>query len=132
MMHRLNELKDREDFRPVAPVVLAEEAERYFEGCAESPFMLFVYDVRPEMADRVPAIRHVDGTARAQTVTQEQAPLFHQLLERFRDRAGVPVLVNTSFNTRGKPIVCTPQDALECFFTSPIDVLAIGGYILQK
>jgi carbamoyltransferase len=132
MMHRLNELKDREDFRPVAPVVLAEEAERYFEGCAESPFMLFVYDVRPEMADRVPAIRHVDGTARAQTVTQEQAPLFRQLLERFRDRAGVPVLVNTSFNTRGKPIVCTPQDALECFFTSPIDVLAIGGYILQK
>jgi carbamoyltransferase len=94
--------------------------------------MLFVYDVRPEMADRVPAIRHVDGTARAQTVSREQSPLFHELLERFRERTGVPVLVNTSFNTRGKPIVCTPQDALECFYTSPIDVLAIGGYVLQK
>jgi carbamoyltransferase len=132
MMHRLNELKDREDFRPVAPVVLAEEAGRYFEGCEDSPFMLFVYNVRPEMADRVPAIRHVDGTARAQTVRREQAPLFHQLLERFQERSGVPVLVNTSFNTRGKPIVCTPRDALECFYTSPIDVLAIGSYLLQK
>ena len=132
MMQRLNELKDREDFRPVAPVVLAEEAGRFFAGCDESPFMLFVYDVRPEVADLVPAIRHIDGTARAQTVRQEQSPLFHQLLERFRDRSGVPVLVNTSFNTRGKPIVCTPQDALECFYTSPIDVLAIGAYLLQK
>jgi carbamoyltransferase len=132
MMHRLNELKDREDFRPVAPAVLAEEAGRYFGCCVESPFMLFVYDVRAEVADRVPAIRHVDGTARAQTVTREQSPLFHALLEKFRERTGVPVLVNTSFNTRGKPIVCTPQDALECFFTSPIDILAIGRYLLQK
>jgi carbamoyltransferase len=132
MMQRLNELKDREDFRPVAPVVLAEEASRFFAGCDESPFMLFVYDVRPEVADLVPAIRHVDGTARAQTVRREQSPLFHRLLEQFRERSGVPVLVNTSFNTRGKPIVCTPQDALECFFTSPIDVLALGSYLLTK
>jgi carbamoyltransferase len=132
MMQRLNELKDREDFRPVAPVVLAEEAGRFFADCDESPFMLFVYDVRPEVADLVPAIRHIDGTARAQTVRWEQAPLFHRLLEQFRERSGVPVLVNTSFNTRGKPIVCTPQDAFECFYTSPIDVLAIGSYLLQK
>ena len=132
MMHRLNELKDREDFRPVAPAVLTEEASAYFAGCEESPFMLFVYDVRPEVAESVPAIRHVDGTARAQTVSREQSPLFHQLLERFHDRTGVPVLVNTSFNTRGQPVVCTPQDALECFYTSPIDVLAIGGFLLQK
>jgi len=132
MMQRLNELKDREDFRPVAPVVLAEEAGRFFAGCDESPFMLFVYDVRPEVADLVPAIRHVDGTARAQTVRREQSPLFHRLLEQFRERSGVPVLVNTSFNTRGKPIVCTPQDALECFYTSPIDVLAVGSYHLTK
>ena len=132
MMQRLNELKDREDFRPVAPVVLAEEAGRFFAGCDESPFMLFVYDVRPEVANLVPAIRHIDGTARAQTVRRDKAPLFHRLLEQFRERSGVPVLVNTSFNTRGKPIVCTPQDAFECFYTSPIDVLAIGSYLLQK
>jgi len=112
--------------------LLAEEASRYFEDCADSPFMLFVYGVRAEMADRVPAIRHVDGTARAQTVSKEQSPRFHALLERFQEQTGVPVLVNTSFNTRGKPVVCTPQDALECFYTSPIDVLTMGGYLLQK
>lgn len=132
MMQRLNFLKDREDFRPVAPVVLAEQASHYFEGCDESPFMLFVYTVRPEVADRAPAIRHVDGTARVQTVTREQSPVYYRLLERFHERTGVPVLVNTSFNTRGKPVVCTPQDALECFYTSPIDVLAMGGFVLQK
>jgi len=131
-MQRLNELKDREDFRPVAPAVLAEEASRYFDGCVDSPFMLFVYNVRPEVADRVPAIRHVDGTARAQTVSRDTSPLFHRLIERFHARTGVPVVVNTSFNTRGKPVVCTPHDALECFFISPIDTLAIGGYIVQK
>jgi carbamoyltransferase len=132
MMQRLNQLKDREDFRPVAPAVLEEEAGRYFDGCTTSPFMLFVHNVRPEAADQVPAIRHIDGTARVQTVSCEQAPLYHRLLERFEAKTGVPVLVNTSFNTRGKPIVCTPQDALECFFTSPLDTLAIGSYVVQK
>jgi carbamoyltransferase len=132
MMGRMNELKDREDFRPVAPAVLAEDAPAYFEGCEDSPFMLFVYRVRPEVAEAVPAIRHVDGTARAQTVHADRSPLFHRLISRFKARSGVPVIVNTSFNTRSKPIVCTPQDALECFYTSPIDVLAIGGYLLEK
>ena len=132
MMQRLNELKDREDFRPVAPAVLEEEAGRYFDGCTDSPFMMFVHHVMSDMADRVPAIRHIDGTARVQTVNRERSPLFHRLLERFHERTGVPVLVNTSFNTRGKPIVCTPQDAIECFYTSPIDTLVIGGYVIQK
>jgi len=132
MMHRLNLLKDREDFRPVAPAVLVEEAPAYFADCAESPFMLFVYDVRPEVAPRVPAIRHVDGTARAQTVSRSESPLFHRLISRFRDRTGLPVVVNTSFNTRSQPIVCTPQDALACFYTSPIDALALGDYLLVK
>ena len=132
MMQRMNELKDREDFRPVAPAVLQEDAPEYFEGCTDSPFMLFVYRVRPDKADSVPAIRHVDGTARAQTVGAAGAPLFHRLISRFKARSGVPVVVNTSFNTRSKPIVCSPQDALECFYTSPIDVLAIGSYLLVK
>ncbi|MDP8923177.1 MAG: carbamoyltransferase [Chloroflexota bacterium] len=132
MMQRMNELKDREDFRPVAPAVLAERAPEYFVGCTDSPFMLFVYRVRPEVAEKVPAVRHVDGTARAQTVSAASAPLFHRLISRFEERSGVPVVVNTSFNTRSRPIVCTPQDALECFYTSPIDVLAIGSYLLVK
>jgi len=127
MMRPLNALKDHEDFRPVAPVVLAEVAGRFFASCNESPCMLFVYDVRPEVADLVPAIRHVDGTACAQAARLEQAPLFHRLIEQSRDRSGVAMLVNTSFNRRGKPTICTPQDALECFSTSPIDVLAIGA-----
>jgi carbamoyltransferase len=132
MVRRLNLLKDREDFRPVAPAVLEEAAGEYFAGCADSPFMLFVYQVRSEQADRVPAIRHADGTARVQTVNAARAPIFHRLIGRFRERTGLPVVVNTSFNTRSHPIVCTPQDALECFYTSPIDALAIGSYLLVK
>lgn len=132
MMQRLNELKDREDFRPVAPAVAAEHAAEYFDGCTDAPFMTFVYQVRAERAGEVPAIRHVDGTARVQTVTAEDAPRYHRLIEQFHALTGVPVVVNTSFNSRGRPVVCTPQDALECFFTSPIDVLAIGDFILEK
>ena len=132
MQARLNEIKDREDFRPVAPVVLEEEAANWFAGAGVSPFMLFVYDVLPEKADRIPAVRHVDGTARIQTINRQQHALYYDLLRAFQARTGVPVLVNTSFNTRGEPIVCTPRDAVECFWTSPLDALVIGSFILEK
>jgi carbamoyltransferase len=132
MQARLNEIKDREDFRPVAPAVLEEKAHLWFEGCTRSPFMLFTYGVVNERADRVPAIRHVDGTARVQTVAEDQHPLYHRLLRDFEARTGVPVLVNTSFNTRGEPIVCSPRDAVECFWSSPLDSLAIGPFLLDK
>ncbi|HST90055.1 MAG TPA: carbamoyltransferase C-terminal domain-containing protein [Ktedonobacterales bacterium] len=134
MQRRLNELKDREDFRPVAPVVLEEEAGAWFAGASEgrSPFMLFVYDVLPGQAERIPAVRHVDGTARIQTISRAQHPLYHDLLTAFQARTGVPVLVNTSFNTRGEPMVCTPRDAVECFWTSPLDALVIGPFLLEK
>ncbi|MFA7098012.1 MAG: carbamoyltransferase C-terminal domain-containing protein [Gammaproteobacteria bacterium] len=132
MQARLNELKDREDFRPVAPVVLEEEARHWFVGCGSSPFMLFVYQVAPDKAPRIPAVLHVDGTARVQTIDRAQHPLYYDLLKAFHARTGVPVLVNTSFNTRGEPIVCTPRDALECFWTSPLDALVIGPFMLEK
>ena len=132
MQQRLNEIKDREDFRPVAPVVLEEAAADWFAGAGVSPFMLFVYDVRPEKADRIPAVRHVDGTARIQTINRAQNPAYYDLLKAFAARTGVPVLVNTSFNTRGEPIVCTPRDAVECFWTSPLDALVIGPFLLTK
>jgi carbamoyltransferase len=132
MQQRLNAIKDREDFRPVAPVVMEEHAGEWFTGAKPSPFMLFVYDVAPDKADRIPAVRHVDGTARIQTVNRGQNPLYYDLLRAFRDRTGVPVLVNTSFNTRSEPVVCTPRDAVECFWTSPIDALAIGSFLLEK
>ncbi len=132
MQARLNEIKDREDFRPVAPVVLEEEVGQWFAGAEVSPFMLFVYDVLPEKAALIPAVRHVDGTARIQTINREQHPLYYDLLCAFAARTGVPVLVNTSFNTRGEPIVCSPRDAIECFWTSPLDALAIGSFLLEK
>jgi carbamoyltransferase len=132
MQARLNEIKDREDFRPVAPVVLEEEASNWFAGAGVSPFMLFVYDVLPEKADLIPAVRHIDGTARIQTINRKQNARYYDLIKAFQARTGVPVLVNTSFNTRGEPIVCSPRDALECFWTSPLDALAIGSFLVKK
>lgn len=132
MQARLNEIKDREDFRPVAPVVLEEEASNWFANAHVSPFMLFIYDVLPDKADSIPAVRHVDGTARIQTINRQQHALYYDLIKAFQARTGVPVLVNTSFNTRGEPIVCTPRDAVECFWTSPLDALVIGSFLLEK
>ena len=132
MQDRLNDIKDREDFRPVAPVVLEEEADDWFVDARVSPFMLFVFDVRADKAGRIPAVRHVDGTARVQTINRTQHPLYYDLLQAFKRRTGVPVLVNTSFNVRGEPIVCTPRDAVSAFFASPLDALIIGSFVVTK
>jgi carbamoyltransferase len=132
MQARLNEIKDREDFRPVAPVVMEEHAAEWFVNARVSPFMLFVYDVAEDKASRIPAVKHVDGTARIQTINRQQNPAYYDLLNAFHRRTGVPVLVNTSFNTRSEPIVCTPRDAVESFWTSPLDALVIGPFVLQK
>jgi carbamoyltransferase len=132
MQQRLNEIKDREDFRPVAPVVLEEDAPEWFENAGYSPFMLFVYNVKEDKAEKIPAVRHVDNTARIQTINRNQHALYYDLLSAFKKRTGVPVLINTSFNTRGEPIVCTPRDAIECFWTSPFDALVINSFLLEK
>ncbi|RFS17666.1 carbamoyltransferase C-terminal domain-containing protein [Emticicia sp. C21] len=132
MQTRLNDIKDREDFRPVAPVVLEEDAHDWFENASFSPFMLFVYPVKEDKADKIPAVRHVDGTARIQTINRQQHALYYDLLSEFKGFTGVPVLVNTSFNTRGEPVVCTPRDAIECFWTSPFDALVINSFLLEK
>ena len=94
--------------------------------------MLFVHGVPPARRAQIPAACHADATARVQTVSREHNARYHALIAAFAQRTGVPVVINTSFNTRGKPIVCTPRDALECFFTSPLDVLAIGPYVVEK
>jgi carbamoyltransferase len=132
MQARLNDIKDREDFRPVAPVVLEEEAAHWFAGAGVSPFMLFIHDVLPEKAGMIPAVRHVDGTARIQTINRSQNAPYYDLIKAFQARTGVPVLINTSFNTRGEPIVCTPRDAVESYWTSPLDALVIGPFLLEK
>jgi carbamoyltransferase len=132
MQARLNEVKDREDFRPVAPVVLQEKAHEWFNHAEYSPFMLFIYDVKEDKADKIPAVRHTDGTARIQTINEQQHKDYYDLLKAFERKTGVPVLVNTSFNTLGKPIVCTPRDAIECFWSSPFDALIIGSFVIEK
>jgi carbamoyltransferase len=125
-------IKFRQAFRPFAPVVLAERADEVFEGDLESPFMLLVRAVRPEWRDKVAAIVHVDGTARIQTVREEQNPLLYRLLREFDAITGVPVLLNTSFNVRGEPIVETPADAMNCFLNTGLDYLALHDRLIAK
>jgi carbamoyltransferase len=125
-------VKHRQSFRPFAPIVLAERASEIFEGEEESPFMLLAKRVRPEWKDKVPAIVHVDGTARVQTVHEETNRRLYRLLKEFEALTGVPVLLNTSFNIRGEPIVETPQDAMKCFLGTGIDYLAMHDLLLGK
>ncbi|HKV18037.1 MAG TPA: carbamoyltransferase C-terminal domain-containing protein [Mycobacterium sp.] len=131
-LERLNNVKGREQFRPVAPMVLAEWAHEIFSGGPiPSPYMLFVHDVAERWRSRIPAVTHVDGTARIQTVDKSHA-LLHATISHFAERTGVPVVVNTSFNTAGRPMVDSPRDALECFGSSPIDMLAIGPFVVRR
>jgi carbamoyltransferase len=132
-LERLNDVKGREQFRPVAPMVLAERAGELFgRGPIPSPYMLFVHDVAPEWQPKIPAVTHVDGTARIQTVDPDGEPLLARMLRAFDTRTGIPVVVNTSLNTAGRPMVDDPRDALECFGSSPIDLLAIGPFVVRR
>jgi carbamoyltransferase len=132
-LERLNHIKGREQFRPVAPMVLAGRAAEIFTGGPlPSPYMLFVHDVTPAWQDRIPAVVHVDGTARVQTVDPATEPLLARMLGAFERRTGLPVVVNTSLNTAGRPMVDSPRDALECFGSTPIDLLAIGPFVVRR
>ncbi|MBW9207085.1 carbamoyltransferase [Mumia sp. zg.B17] len=132
-LDRLNAVKGRESFRPVAPMVLEDRAPDIFtRGPLPSPHMLFVHDVRPPWRERIPAVVHVDGTARVQTVDRTRTPRLAALLEAFEERTGVPVLVNTSLNTAGRPMVDSPRDALELFGSAPVSMLVMGPYVLTR
>jgi carbamoyltransferase len=132
-LEKLNDIKGREQFRPVAPMVLAERAHEIFaDGPIPSPYMLFTHRVRPGWPERIPAVVHVDGSARIQTVDRDAEPLVARMLERFEARTGVPVVVNTSLNTAGRPMVDDPRDALECFGSAPVDLLAIGPFVVRR
>jgi carbamoyltransferase len=152
MMNR--KIKFRESFRPFAPAVLVEHVDDWFEraGCEESPYMLLVSpvaknrrsgrDAELEAArgleklavprSDIPAVTHVDYSARLQTVDRRRHPRFHGLLERFTAKTGCPVIINTSFNVRGEPIVCTPADAFRCFMATNIDALVLENFVLLK
>jgi len=125
-------VKFREEFRPFAPAVLEERASEYFSLAGDSPFMLFAPMVHADKRSVIPAVTHVDGTARAQTVSASRYPLFHRLISEIDNITGVPVVLNTSFNVKGEPIVCTPTDAVRCFSNSDIDYLAIGNFLVTR
>jgi carbamoyltransferase len=132
-LERLNDVKGREQFRPVAPMVRAERAADIFSrGPLPSPYMLFVHDVAPHWRERIPAVVHVDGTARVQTVDAANDPLVARMLAAFEGRTGLPVVINTSLNTAGRPMVDDPRDALECFGSAPVDLLAIGPFAVRR
>jgi carbamoyltransferase len=132
-LERLNDVKGREQFRPVAPMVLLERAaEIFYEGPLPSPYMLFVHRVAPAWRDRIPAVVHVDGTARVQTVDEESTPRVAALLRAFEARTGLPVVVNTSLNTAGRPMVDDPRDALELFGSAPVDALVLGPHLVRR
>jgi carbamoyltransferase len=153
MQKNLNlKVKYRESFRPFAPAVLREDVSEWFDLASDSPYMLIVADVREDKRRRmspddqelfgidklnvarseIPAVTHVDYSARIQTVHSDTNPLFHKLLSRFKALTGCPILVNTSFNVRGEPIVCTPEDAFRCFMGNELDMLVVGNCVLQK
>ena len=126
-------IKFREGFRPFAPSVVDEAASEYFDMDErhKSPFMLLVADVR-ENKRVIPSVTHVDNSARLQTVSRETSPLYHRLITEFGRQTGVPVIINTSFNVRGEPIVCTPADAYRCFMRTNMDDLVVGPYLMHK
>jgi len=122
-------IKFRESFRPFAPSVLREHVSEWFELDADSPYMSLVAQVKRR---EIPAVTHVDGSARVQTVTRETNPLYWEIIEAFRKRTGCPVIVNTSFNVRGEPIVCTPEDSYRCFMRTEMDYLVLETLVLSK
>jgi carbamoyltransferase len=124
-------IKHREIFRPFAPSILAESTGDWFEKSHPSPFMTLAYAVRPEKRSQIPAPTHVDGTGRLQTVTREANPRYHALISAFRDLTGVPVVLNTSFNDN-EPIVCRPQEAIDCFLRTKMDALVLGDFLITR
>lgn len=126
------EIKFREDFRPFAPSVLREDVMNYFQNDRESPYMILVDQVRSEWKDKLKSIVHEDGSCRIQTVTQDWNPKFYQLLQEFKRLTGISVLLNTSFNRRGMPIVETPDEAFQFFYSCKLDCLTIHDYVVEK
>ena len=124
-------IKFRESFRPFAPTVLEERIAEYFEIDRPSPYMLLVAPVR-EGKRHIPSVTHVDHSARIQSINRQQNPLYYDMIKEFERRTGVPVIINTSFNVRGEPIVCSPEDAYRCFMRTHMDYLVLGPYLLDK
>jgi carbamoyltransferase len=126
-----SKIKRRESFRPFAPAILRQAVSEWFETDCDVPFMTQVLRIRKDKQEKIPAVTHVDGTGRLQTVDKEANPLFHSLIQRFGEQTGVPILLNTSFN-ENEPIVCTPEEALDCFLRTKMDMLVLGDVIVAR
>ncbi len=124
-------IKRRESFRPFAPSILREAVSEWFELDGDVPFMMQVYPIRVEQRSRIPAVTHVDGSGRLQTVTRATNPRYYRLIEAFRDLTGVPMVLNTSFN-ENEPVVCKPEEALDCFLRTKMDVLVMGECLISR
>ncbi len=124
-------IKRRESFRPFAPSILREAVSEWFETDYDVPFMLQVHQIREEKRAAIPAVTHVNGSGRLQTVTKEQNPRYHRLISAFQADTGVPVVLNTSFN-ENEPVVCRPVEALDCFLRTRMDVLVLGDWYLSR
>lgn len=132
MKNKLNAvIKHRESFRPFAPSILEEDIEEYFENSHPSPFMLFTYKVKEDKKKLIPAVVHIDGTGRVQTVNKKANPLYWKLINEFKNITGVPILLNTSFN-ENEPIVCKPKETIDCFLRTNMDILVMGNYLVKK
>lgn len=124
-------IKRRESFRPFAPSVLEDDVAEWFEEDDAVPFMMQVFQIRQEKRTRIPAVTHVDGSGRLQTVSQQTNPRYYRLIKEFREITGVPMVLNTSFN-ENEPVVCQPTEALDCFLRTQMDVLVLGDTILFR
>ena len=124
-------IKRRESFRPFAPSILREHVAEWFETDDDVPFMMQVYQVRADRRASIPAVTHVDGSGRLQTVQQQANPRYYRLIESFRKLTGVPMLLNTSFN-ENEPVVCRPEEALACFLRTKMDVLVLGDWVISR
>jgi carbamoyltransferase len=132
MKNTLNSrIKHREWFRPFAPSILEERVGDFFERTHPSPFMMLVYKTRPEVHDKLCAVNHIDNTGRLQTVSRQDNPRYYSLIEAFEQQTGLPVVLNTSFN-ENEPIVCTPQEALDCFLRTRMDLLVLGAWMVRR
>jgi len=124
-------IKRRESFRPFAPSILRESVNEWFEQDDDVPFMMQVFQLRPKHRELVPAVTHMDGSGRLHTVHKETNPRYHRLIERFRDLTDVPMVLNTSFN-ENEPVVCYPEEALDCFLRTKMDVLVLNEFFLER
>jgi len=124
-------IKRRESFRPFAPSILREEVAEWFETDDDVPFMMQVFQIRPKYREMIPAVTHVDGTGRLQTVHKETNPRYHRLIEHFRELTGIPLVLNTSFN-ENEPVVCFPEEALDCFLRTKMDLLVLGNFCIER